>query len=710
MQHDFFSVHSPQEATSVNLLRYRTLQQPNQVPYTFLVDGETEEVSFTYETLDRKARAIAALLQSMKAFGERVLLLYPPGLEFIAAFFASLYAGVTAVPVYPPRGKQRMTRLQAIAQDAQATKALTTSSVITNLAQSFKEEPELAALQCIATDEIAIDLADDWFFPEIANNSLALLQYTSGTTGNPKGVMVNHDNLLYNSALIYQSFEHTPDSRGVIWLPPYHDMGLIGGVLQPLYGGFSVTLMSPESFLQKPFRWLKAISDYQATTTGGPNFAYDLCVDKITDEQRKHLDLSSWEVAFNGAEPVRAETIERFSVTFADCGFRRSAFYPCYGMAETTLIVSGGWKKDPPVIRFVKEQAFKQNLIVTTNSESENARAIVGVGHSSLDQKIVIANPESLTRCLDGQIGEIWVAGSSVAGGYWKKPEETQQIFNAQLQDTQEGPFLRTGDLGFLLDGELFITGRLKDMMIIRGQNHYPQDIELTVQNSHPALRPNCGAAFSVEVEGVEQLVITQEVERTYLRQLDVDEVVKAIRQAVSEQHQLQVYAIVLLKTASIPKTSSGKIQRHACRVGFLDGSLDVVGDWTANLEQTDLLQLQAEVKDFWEQAHSSDVNKSEVEQKSLKPTFTEKEIQTWLISHLALYLNIPPDEIDIQEPFTAYGLDSAVAVSMTGELGQWIGCELAIILFWEYPSIEILAQYLAEEYNSLPSIQSNVS
>ena len=269
MERDLFLPDSEQKATLVNLLRYRAQQQPYQVPYTFLVDGETEKVSFTYEKLDQKARAIAALLQSMKAFKERVLLLYPPGLEFIAAFFGGLYAGVTVVPVYPPRGKQRMTRLQAIAKDAQATFALTTSSVINKLGEKFKEEPELAALQCIATDEIANDLADDWFYPEIANNSLALLQYTSGTTGNPKGVMVNHENLLYNSTLIYQAFEHTSNSRGVIWLPPYHDMGLIGGVLQPVYGNFSVTLMSPESFLQQPFRWLKAISDYQATTSGG---------------------------------------------------------------------------------------------------------------------------------------------------------------------------------------------------------------------------------------------------------------------------------------------------------------------------------------------------------------------------------------------------------------------------------------------------------
>jgi len=699
MARDLFLPYSEQEATLVNLLRYRAQQQPEQVPYTFLVDGEKEKVSFTYEKLDQKARAIAALLQSMKAFKQRVLLLYPPGLEFIAAFFGGLYAGVTVVPVYPPRGKQRMTRLQAIAKDAQATFALTTSSVITKLGEKFKEEPELAALQCIATDEIATDLADDWFFPEIANNSLALLQYTSGTTGNPKGVMVNHENLLYNSTLIYQAFEHTSNSRGVIWLPPYHDMGLIGGVLQPVYGNCSITLMSPESFLQQPFRWLKAISDYQATTSGGPNFAYDLCIDKITPEQRQQLDLSSWEVAFNGAEPVRAETIEKFSETFADCGFRKNAFYPCYGMAETTLIVSGGLKKEPPVIRYVQEQALKQNLIVTTTNEDEDARAIVGVGHSKPNQKIVIVRPESLTLCLDGEIGEIWVAGRSVAGGYWRKPEETQQTFNAQLQNTKEGPFLRSGDLGFLLDGELFITGRIKDMIIIRGQNHYPQDIELTVENSHPALRSNCGAAFTVEIEGVEQLVIVQEVERTYLRQLDVDEVVKSIRQAVSEEHQLQVYAIALLKTASIPKTTSGKIQRRGCRVGFLNGSLDVVGDWTANLQQTDLQKLQAEVKDLSEQLQNSDVNQFEGDGQLLKPTFTEKEIQNWLISHLAMYLKIPPDEIDIQESFAAYGLDSAVAVSMTDELAEWIGCELALTLLWEYPTIETLAQYLVVEY-----------
>ena len=708
MDKNLFLLPTLAEATLVDLLHKRALQQPSQVAYTFLVDGETQEVSLTYQALDQKARSLAAKLQSMKATGERALLLHPPGLEFIVAFFGCLYAGVTAVPVYPPRHNQRLIRLQVIAKDAQATFALTTKSITSNLAQSCQEKPELAALQYITTDDLTDDYADNWIKPEITSNSLAFLQYTSGSTGTPKGVMVSHGNLLHNSHLIQSCFGHTPESKGVIWLPLYHDMGLIGGVIQPLYSDSSVILMSPESFLQKPLRWLKAISDYKATTSGAPNFAYDLCIDKINNQERSQLDLSSWEVAFTGAEPVRAETMERFLATFEDSGFQKTAFYPCYGMAETTLITSGGLKTDPPVIRSFKDKAFKQNFVETVTSEEESTKAIVGVGRGWLDQKIVIANPESLTKCPDGQIGEIWVSGSSVAGGYWRRPHQTQQTFNAKLQDTGEGPFLRTGDLGFLLDGELFVTGRIKDIIIIRGQNHYPQDIELTVQKSHSALRPNCGAAFSMEVEGVERLVIVQEVERSYLRQLAVDEIVKVIRQAVSEQHQLQVYAVVLLRTASIPKTSSGKIQHHACRDAFLSGSLDIVGTWTASLQQIDLLELQQEVEALLEKVQNSDA--PEANENSFKPALTEEAIITWLVSHLALSLLVSPDEIDIQEPFAAYGLDSSVAVSMTYELAQWIGCELEPTLFWEYSNIKTLAQHLAGESLSLQSIASPVS
>jgi acyl-CoA synthetase (AMP-forming)/AMP-acid ligase II len=594
-------------STWVDLLSYRAQNQSDKTAYTFLQDGETEAGRLTYKELDRLARAIAKQLQSLDATGSRALLLYPPGLEFIAAFFGCLYAGVVAVPAYPPRRNQNISRLQAIVSDAQAAVALTTTSELTNIERRFAQNRELAALRWLVTDKIASNLASDWQEPTVSRDTLAFLQYTSGSTGTPKGVMVSHGNLLHNSALIHKCFEHTPNSQGVIWLPLYHDMGLIGGVLQPLYGGFPVALMSPVDFLQKPFRWLQAISRSKSTTSGGPNFAYDLCVRKITPEQRSCLDLSSWEVAFTGAEPVRAQTLEQFAAAFEPCGFRREAFLPCYGMAETTLIVSGGLKTSPPVVRQIHGVALEENRVVAAASQQEATRTIVGCGQSLLDQKIVIVDPESLTPCPADKVGEIWVSGPSVAHGYWNRPEETKQIFYAYLADTREGRFLRTGDLGFLQNGELFITGRIKDVIIIRGQNHYPQDIELTVEKSHPALRPSCGAAFTVEVKGSERLVVVQEVERSYLRKLDVNEVVGNIRASVAAEHALQVYATVLVKTGSIPKTSSGKIQRHACRAGFLAGSLNVVEDWSENPQgKAKFLHLQAEVESVLQKLSAS--------------------------------------------------------------------------------------------------------
>ena len=582
--------------TLVGLLGYRAQNQPDQIAYTFL-DGETEADRITYQELDRQARAIASQLQSLNATGSRALLLYPPGLEFIAAFFGCLYAGVVAVPAYPPRRNQNMSRLQAILASSQATLALTTTPLFSYIESRFTEEPALAQLRWLTTDNIARDQTAAWQQPDVNPDTLAFLQYTSGSTGTPKGVMVSHGNLLHNCALIHKSFADTPNSRGVSWLPPYHDMGLIGGVLQPLYVGAPMVLMSAIMFIQKPLRWLQAISQYQATTSGGPNFAYDLCIDKITPEQRASLDLSSWEVAFTGAEPVRAETLEQFAATFADCGFRREAFHPCYGMAETTLIVSGGLRNAAPVIRQVDGIALERNQVVTATGKQEITRTIVGCGQNLLDQKVAIADPQSLTLRPPNQVGEIWVSGASVAQGYWQRPEETEQTFHAYLADTGDGPFLRTGDLGFLQDGELFITGRMKDVIIIRGQNHYPQDIELTVEKSHPALRVGCGAAFAVEVKGKERLVIVQEVERSYLRKLNVNEVVDSISKAVAAQHALQVYATVLVKTSSIPKTSSGKIQRHACRSGFLTGTLNVVEDWSENPEgKAKFIHLQADI------------------------------------------------------------------------------------------------------------------
>ena len=561
----------------LGILKYRAQSQPDQQAYIFLQNGETESGSLTYGELDRQARQIAAHLQSWQ--GDGALLLYPSGLEFITTFFGCLYAGVVAVPAYPPRHNQKMSRLEAIALDAQPRVALTTTSILGNIKSQVDETPALAGLHWLATDKIDPNQILDWRESGISRETLAFLQYTSGSTGTPKGVMVSHGNLLHNEQMIQQAFENTQKTIYVNWMPLYHDMGLIGNVLQALYLGVLCILMPPAAFIQKPFRWLQAIAHYKATTSGGPNFAYDECVRRIKPEQLTSLDLSSWEVAFNGAEPVRAETLERFAKTFAACGFCKEAFYPCYGMAEATVFVSGGVKTDPPIVYSVDEELLLQNLVVATRSDQQGSRTIVGCGRSWLGQKIVIVNPEFLTQCADGQVGEIWVSGPSVAQGYWNRSQETEQTLKAYITDRGEGPFVRTGDLGFLLNGELFVTGRIKDVIIIRGQNHYPQDIELTVQESHPALRPNCGAAFTVKIEGEERLIVVQEVERSYLRKLDVDQVLGNIRQAVAAQHNLQVYVTTLIKTNSIPKTSSGKIQRHTCRAAFINGSLNVVYD-----------------------------------------------------------------------------------------------------------------------------------
>ncbi len=561
-------------ATLVDLLCWRASHQPEQRAYTFLRDGETEESFVNYGELDRQARAVAARLQALGvASGERALLFCPPGLEYIAAFLGCLYAGVVAVPAYPPRLNQPTSRLRAIVTNSKAAVALTTAQVLSNLERRLVHAPEMKSLLWSAIDD-GKDMSKEWRCPEIGDDTLAYLQYTSGSTAAPKGVMVTHGNLLHNLAMIYHGLGHTSDSQMVSWVPPYHDMGLIAGVLQPLYGGFPAALMSPVSFLQRPLGWLRAISRLGADSAGAPNFAYDLCSRKITPEERVTLDLSSWEVAFCGAEPIRQETLERFVTAFAPCGFRRKAFYPAYGLAEATLIVSGGSKTSPPVVLSVEGAGLEHDRVVETSAGDKGTWTLVGCGQALADQKVVVVDPESLIRCPPDRVGEIWVSGPSVAQGYWDQPEETKHNFQAYLADTGEGPFLRTGDLGFLHHGELFVTGRLKDLVIIRGRNHYPQDIEHTVEQSHVALRPGGCAAFSVETGEEEQLVLVQELERRGARSVDVGEVTASIRRAVAEHHELQIHAVVLIRTGSISKTSSGKTKRQATRAAYVDGTL----------------------------------------------------------------------------------------------------------------------------------------
>ncbi|MBD2453057.1 amino acid adenylation domain-containing protein [Nostoc sp. FACHB-87] len=648
--------------TVVELLGWRSSTQGNQDIFTFLLDGETEQARLTYQELDRLARRTAAQLQAMGLVGERALLLYPAGLDFLIAFFGCLYAGVVAVTAYPPRNQRNTPRIQAIAQDAQAAIALTTTDILPTVQSLISQRTDLGSLQWLTTDNIAPGIEDNWQKPHIDQDSLAFLQYTSGSTGTPKGVMISHRNLLHNAQTTRQFMEHSPASKFVTWLPMYHDMGLIGGILQPLYGGFPCIIMPPAAFLQRPYRWLQAISHYRGTTSGGPNFAYDLCVQKITPEQKATLDLSSWSVAFNGAEPIRYDTLERFAEAFAECGFRKEAFYPCYGMAETTLMVAGVQKAAPPKIKALQKSALASHQVVESSVVGgDDTSYFVSCGQIIPDQKVVITNPDTLKTCQPDEIGEIWVSGLSVGQGYWHRPAETAETFGAYLADTGEGPFLRTGDLGFLQDGELFITGRAKDLIIIRGRNLYPQDIELTAERSHSSLRPGANAAFTVLVNNEEKLVVVQELE--FRAKPNLETVINAIRQAVTEEHEIQVYAVVLIKPGTICKTSSGKIQRRATRAQFENGELNIVANNI--LKASDIVQESIQL------------------QRSQLLTLATQERQTvleqYLIVQIANVLAITPDNIPLQAPLSTLGLDSLKVFELKNRVEVDIEVEISI-------------------------------
>lgn len=554
--------------TLLDLLDLRAVTNAD-VGYSF-VAGSQSEISLTYAEIAGKAKQVAALIQRHAAPGDRVLLLYQPGLDFIFAFFGCLYAGIIAVPAFPPRFNRNLSRVRTICDDAEPRLVLSTTQVISSLAPACEDETTLKDLLWLNTDEEIAGVSEAALRPTpVEAGTIALLQYTSGSTARPNGVMLSHANLLHNSKLIAENFECTPDGIGVSWLPPYHDMGLIGGILQPMYVGGPMVLTSPFSFLQHPIRWLEIISRCKGRATlvsGGPTFAYDLCVRRTTPEQRESLDLSHWDLAFVGAEPVRADTLRRFSEAFEVSGFHPEAFYPCYGLAEATLMVSGGNKKVAPIVKRVMAEALEQNVVVDQNGTgSEHIRQVVGNGRTLGGQRIVIADPTRLTLSPPNTVGEIWVAGPSVARGYWGDNANNATTFGAFLSDSGDGPFLRTGDLGFFRDGELFVTGRIKDLIIIDGRNHYPQDIELTVERSHRAIRPGGCAAFAIETGSQERLAILAEIENRYMSGSH-EEITKLIRQEVAENHGVRPFGVKLVKGGSIPRTSSGKIQRYQCR------------------------------------------------------------------------------------------------------------------------------------------------
>ncbi|MEL6787015.1 MAG: fatty acyl-AMP ligase [Cyanobacteria bacterium J06607_15] len=566
------------ESNIVARLQHRASSQGEDTAYIWLKDGENKEIRLTYQELDARAKAIASRLLKLVAPGSRAILIYSysAGLDFIAAFFGCLYAGVVAVPCHPPKNRLTTVEVQTRIDSAEAEVILTESSSLGNLNKQLESWGK-ASLHCLSTDKIELHRAGEYNTPQIAADTLAFLQYTSGSTGEPKGVMISHGCLWQNQEMLKQAFGHTSSLVGVGWLPLFHDMGLIGNVIQPIYTGGYCVLMSPVSFVQKPIRWLRAISKYRATTSGAPNFAYDLLCDRLTAEQVAQLDLSSWEVAFCGAEPVQMQTIEQFSRKFSASGFKSTAFYPCYGMAEATLMITGGDKTQPLQLLHLDKGALEQNKVAAKKQADSVTKTLISAGHPWLDGKIAIVDPQELRACEGDRIGEIWYAGSSVGQGYWQLPEKTEETFRGSLGGEN---YLRTGDLGFVRDGELYITGRLHDVLVFWGLNHYPQHIEQTVAQSHTGLKPNCGAAFSVEVEGKPRLVVVQEIERTHRKSLVMDEVVEAIRWQVFQQHFIDLYGIVLLAPGRMPKTSSGKVQRRRCKDLYLEEALEVWQQW----------------------------------------------------------------------------------------------------------------------------------
>ncbi|PRQ08993.1 type I polyketide synthase [Enhygromyxa salina] len=638
--------------TLVDVARARAREQGDLGVFTFLEDGETDARTLSAAQLDRRARAVAAELQRVAEPGSRALLLYPPGLDYVIAFFACLYAGVIAVPAYPPDPRalaRTLPRLQSILADCEASVVLTLGA-LAGPSASLLRGP--APLTWVATDEVADARASDWRAATLQSSDIAFLQYTSGSTDTPKGVMLSHANLLENSARIRECFGHSSASQGVIWLPPYHDMGLIGGIIQPLYAGFPVTLMSPLHFLQRPLRWLQAISRYRATTSGGPNFAYDLCVRKSTAQQRRELDLSSWDLAFNGAEPIRPQTLGRFADAFAPSGFAPTAFYPCYGLAEATLIVSGG---------------DKGAAAITGSPRASAGHELVACGRALAGHDLVIVEPQTRRRVEPGEIGEIWVAGPSVAAGYWGREQDTARSFRATIGD-HERPYLRTGDLGALDDrGELFVTGRHKDLIIIRGRNLYPQDLEATIERCDPGLRPGCGAVFTIGDEADEQLAVVYEFDVKRSERAG-EQVIERIRGAVSSAHGVAPRAVVLIEPRTVPKTSSGKIQRFACRAALAERSLSAIVSWSAE---------RVEPGQERRRAH---------------------ELRAWLIDQVATRLGTSADRVDPARPLAELGLDSAEAVGLSGELEALLGRRLAPTLIYEHPSIDRLAAHLSTE------------
>lgn len=572
--------------TLVDLLRERAAEGADRLGYSFLEDGREIGERLSYGTLDAEARRIAGWLQGFGPRGARALLLFPAGLDVLRAFFGCLYAGLIPIPAPAPeasRRKRTLPRLQAIVRDADVTAVLSAGDALTLVRDAARDVPELAALRIADIAEAPPGAAANWAPPGLDGGDLAYLQYTSGSTSSPKGVMISHRNVLHHCRDLRAMCGYGPDSVSLTWLPYFHDYGLIEGLMVPLQNGTPGHVMSPYAFLKRPFAWLDAVGRLGATHTQGPNFAYDQCVRRIKPEQVAALDLSTLRNAGNGAEPVNPAVTEAFFEKFAPAGLRREALSAAYGLAEATLMVSCRGPDLAPRVGSFRADALTEGQAVEVEGGAGPVRHVTSCGRPLGAIEVAIVDPASRHRRRAGEVGEVWIADPCVALGYWQRPAETRDTFQARIADTGEGPFLRTGDLGFLRDGELYLTSRIKDLIIVAGANHYPQDIEWTVEGCHPAIRPGHVAAAAIYVGDDEKLMLAPEVERGTIRTPEEAQLLlTAIRRAVSEGHELQVHAIAILQRGALPKTASGKIQRHAA-AGFLrPESGGVIARWTA--------------------------------------------------------------------------------------------------------------------------------
>jgi len=570
----------------IDALQQRAQEDPDRLSHLILGAKEEENHGYTYSQLDRAVKEMAAYLQRVAEPGERALIVHPTGLEFITAMYACLFAGVIPIPTNPPGMNRSAQRLDAIARDARAALVLTTPEYQKAFMDSADQFPDLAALKWVTRDALRQASGFSWQPRTVRPEDTAFIQYTSGSTNVPKGVVISYRNFSHNMHALHatRGREYSrDDSVGLIWTPLFHDMGLLIGVFLALVDRTPSLLMSPIQFMTNPLLWLRAIQKYKATGSGGPNFAYDLCVNKIPLEKCEGLDLSTWKIAYNSAEPVRAETQSRFAKKFSAFGFDPRAFAPSYGMAETTLVISFYTGEEKTLVQRINRNDFEQGKIVLTesNDPKEYVEA-VSSGKPLVDYDVAIVNPHTRRRCEANEVGEIWVNGDSVGEGYWNRPEETERTFGARIEGEEGGPYLRTGDLGFLHMGHLYVAGRLKDLVIVRGRNYYPQDVELTVERTHPLLRQGGGAAFAVSAGNTEGLVAVHEVQRREADGVNWDEVIKQIRANIAREHGVRASAVVLIRKSSLPKTSSGKIMRSETRRKFLENELEIVAEWRA--------------------------------------------------------------------------------------------------------------------------------